>query len=181
VDVTPILHRIAEGDSAAFALIVEHFQRPLFGFLGRMGLTQSAAEEVAQESFLRAWRNIDSYQPTRANFSTWLFTIARNLALNELSRQAHDSRWTADDALLDITCGRAQPLDELLESGRRRGLRKALLSLSLRDRRALALAYVEDLDLASVARIEGCTTGAIKVRLHRARQRLKQILEAVDG
>jgi len=181
VDIIPILHRIAEGENAAFALIVEHFQRPLFGFLGRMGLTQTAAEEVAQESFLRAWRNIDTYQPERANFSTWLFTIARNLALNELSRQATTDQWTTDDGLLDIACSRAQPLDVLLESGSRRRLRKALLSLSLTDRRALALAYVEELDLASVARIEGCTTGAIKVRLHRARQRLKQILEMVDG
>jgi len=181
LDIETILHRIAEGDSAAFALIVEHFQRPLFGFLGRMGLTQSAAEEVAQESFLRAWRNIHNYQPARANFSTWLFTIARNLAVNELSRQAYSSQWTTEDALLDIACGRAQPLDVLLASGRRRSLRKALLSLPLTDRRALALAYVEDLDLASIARIEGCSTAAIKVRLHRARQRLKQLLEMADG
>ncbi len=181
MDIELILHRIAEGDSAAFALIVDHFQRPLFGFLGRMGLTQSAAEEVAQESFLRAWRKIEDYQPARATFLTWLFTIARNVALNELSRPVYSRQWTTDDALADIASDSAQPLEVLLAAESRRHLRKALLSLPLTDRRALALAYVQDLDLASVAQIEGCTTGAIKVRLHRAKQRLKQSLEMVDG
>lgn len=181
LDIKPILRRIAEGDPTAFALIVEQFQRPLFSFLGRMGLSQTAAEEVAQECFLRAWRNIDNYQPHRAKFSTWLFTIARNLATNELSRQVYNKQWTTDEALVEVACDRAQPLDVLLASGSRRSLCKALLSLSLADRRALALAYVEDLDLATVARMEGCTTGAIKTRLHRARRRLKQILELVDG
>jgi RNA polymerase sigma-70 factor (ECF subfamily) len=181
LDVRPILDRIAEGDNAAFASIVEHFQHPLFGFFGRMGLTQSAAEEVAQETFLRAWRKIDDYRPERGAFSTWLFTIARNLALNELSRPIYKEGWTTDDALDGVPCGGAQPLDVLLAAGGRRSLRRALMTLPLADRRALALAYVQDLDLASVARIEGCTTGAIKVRLHRSRQRLKQMLEKVDG
>jgi RNA polymerase sigma-70 factor (ECF subfamily) len=59
VDIEPVLKRIAAGDRQAFADVVRHYQPPLFGFLGRMGLDQSHAEELAQEAFLRAWMNLD--------------------------------------------------------------------------------------------------------------------------
>lgn len=84
-----ILHRIAAGEQLAFAELVDMYQRPLFGFLGRLGMNQAQAEDIAQETFLRAWTHLHSYQPERAQFVTWLFTIARNLAYNTLQRAPH--------------------------------------------------------------------------------------------
>ena len=181
MDIKALLKRIESGDRSAFAPVVEQFQRPLFGYLGRMGLHQGPAEEIAQETFLRAWSRLGDYDPGRAEFSTWLFTIARHLALHELSRAAGKHEVATDETLPDVACDDAQPSDVLSQTQRRRHLQSALRELPLADRSALALVYFQELDLASIAHIEGCTLGAIKVRLHRAKQRLRQLLEGHDG
>jgi len=170
-----LLQRIAAGDTQAFAKLVEMHQGPLFGFLGRMGCPQAQAEDLAQETFLRAWTQLHRYQPDRAQFNTWLFTIARNLACNALQSAAHRHE-TSGEALPEITClqpGPEHTLDQLQQNAR---LQAALRQLPLADRSALALVYVQDLPLADVARIEGDSLAAIKTRLHRAKQRLRALL-----
>jgi len=181
VDITPLLQRISDGDRQAFAGIVTHYQRPLFGFLGRMALGQGLAEDIAQETFLRAWKNLADYQPRRAEFSTWLFTIARNLALHELARTGHRREAGSDDDLPEQACQRPQPPEALAGAQQRERLQRALRQLALPDRSALALAYIHDLALSEVARIEGCSLAAIKTRLHRAKEKLRLILEKNDG
>ena len=181
MDIKPLLKQIINGDRQAFAGVVAHYQRPLFGFLGRMALSQGHAEEIAQETFLRAWTNLGSYKPDVAEFSTWLFTIARNLALHELERAAHQREIAVQDELPEQVCERLQPPDEFARVQQQRRLQLALHKLPLSDRSALALAYIHDLDLAAIARIEGCTTGAIKTRLHRAKEKLRELLEESDG
>ncbi len=180
MNIKAILKRIENGDRSAFALLVQQFQHPLFGYLGRMGLTQSMAEEIAQETFLRAWKQLNDHDPLRAEFSTWLYTIARNLALHELERASRKREVTSDEILPDLVCESNQPSDALNESQQRQRLICALHALPVADRSALALAYFQDLDLSAIARIEGCNSGAIKVRLHRAKQRLRQLLEDHD-
>jgi RNA polymerase sigma-70 factor (ECF subfamily) len=180
LDPEALVTRVLDGDRQAFAGIVLGFERPLFGFLGRMGLDQARAEEVAQETFLRAWQHLGEYRAERAAFSTWLFTIARRLAVNELTR-ASSRHERPFDAATDVpVCGRPGPPDTLIEAEQIKSLRVALLTLPLPDRSVLALAYVRELDMEAIARIEHCKSGAVKTRLHRARQRLRQILEASD-
>ena len=149
-------------------------------YLGRMGLTQSVAEEIAQETFLRAWHKLESYDSSRAQFSTWLFTIARNLTLNEFERSANKLEVASDEMLQDYVCKRNLPAEELSQKQQVQLLLAALRKLPLIDRSALALAYFQELDQATIADIEGCTVNAIKVRLHRAKQKLRQLLEQHD-
>jgi RNA polymerase sigma-70 factor (ECF subfamily) len=181
IDIAAIIERIRAGERTAFAELLHRFQRPLFSFLGRMGLAQGPAEEVAQETFLRAWRKLGDYDPQRGEFSTWLFTLARNLAINELTRASHRNEVAMGDDVPDAACDRAQPLASLLQDERKRHLHEALRRLPLDDRSALALAYNDDLALADVARIEGCSEGAVKTRLHRAKRKLRELLEAHHG
>lgn len=181
MDITPLLQRIGAGDRQAFAGIVTHYQRPLFGFLGRMALGQGHAEEIAQETFLRAWNNLADYRPERAEFSTWLFTIARNLALHELERATRRHELGSGAELPDAPCERPQPPEALALAQRQRRLHLALRQLPLADRSALALAYNQELDLAAIARIEGCSVAAIKTRLHRAKEKLRHLLEDCHG
>jgi RNA polymerase sigma-70 factor, ECF subfamily len=178
VDIPSVLARIAAGDAGAFGEIVTRYQKPLFGFLGRMGLPQAHAEDLAQDTFLRAWRNLGSFEPGRAEFSTWLFTIARNAALNDRARPAARMESPAIDAQAgsEAACERPAP-DEALHTARRsQRLRAALCRLDAADRTLIALAYTRELQLDAIARIEGCSLGAIKTRLHRARRQLQQIL-----
>lgn len=181
MDIKPLLKKIKVGDTHAFADVVRHYQGPLFGFLGRMALNQAHAEEVAQETFFRAWKNLDEYKPEIAEFSTWLFTIARNLALNELSRAAYQRESAIAEDLPEVACERLQPPDELARIQQKKRLQAALWKLPLPDRSALALAYIQDLEMTAIARIEGCTVAAIKTRLHRAKEKLRQLLEEHDG
>ena len=88
MDLKPIFAALRAGDRSAYAALIRLYQGPLFGFLGRMGFSQALAEEIAQEAFLRAWQNFHQFDPSRAQFVTWLFAIARNLALTELSSPA---------------------------------------------------------------------------------------------
>jgi RNA polymerase sigma-70 factor, ECF subfamily len=176
VDIAAVIELSQTGDKAAYAGLVEHYQAPLFAFLGRFGVSQAQAEEIAQEVLVRAWQHLDQFDARRAAFSTWLFTFARNLAINELQRASTRNESADDEALLLARCERPQPLGELLAVERQRLLQAALRQLPLADRSILALAYLSDLDHAAIARIEGCSVGAVKTRLHRARHKLRQLM-----
>ena len=177
VDIPHVIKRVRDGDRSAFAELVAHYQRPLFGYLGRMGQSQAAAEDLAQETFLRAWTSLGSYDPARAAFSTWLFTIARNLLLNNVAKKRE---LPTDEALPEAACEGQQPPEALQQAQRKQRVQAALRLLPMQERSALALVYFQELDLAAIARIEGCSVGAVKTRLTRARQRLRQLLENDD-
>ena len=177
MNITETLRRIQGGDRQAFALVVKEYQGPLFGFFSRMRLSQGQAEELSQETFLRAWKNLDHFDPHMAQFSTWLFTIARNLALNELARPVAAQEVWEGEVPLDPACEQPQPPDALALMQIRKRLQAALLQLSVADRCVVALAYISELELSAVARIEDCSVGAIKTRLHRARRKLFDLLE----
>jgi RNA polymerase sigma-70 factor (ECF subfamily) len=174
VDTSLVIKRIKNGAHSAFAELVVHFQRPLFGYLGRMGLSQAAAQDIAQETFLRAWTKLADYDPTRAAFSTWLFTIARNLALTDLGK---NRELTTGDNLPDVACESLQPPEAMQLAQRQKRVQAALRQLAAPDRSALALTYFNELGMADIARIEGCKVDAIKTRVSRARQRLRQLLD----
>ena len=177
LDIDALLQRIAAGDVDAYSAIVRRYQHSLFGFLGRLGLSQGSAQELAQETFLRAWRGLGSFEPRRAAFSTWLFAIARNLAINELNRPDRLHEAELGEQTGEPLSESLQPLDRMIAAEELHALRGALRQLPMADRSALALVYSNELELAQVARIEGCSVGAIKVRLHRARLKLREILE----
>lgn len=181
IDIDSIIQRIRSGDTQAFAELVLQYQRPLFGFLGRMAIPQARAEEIAQETFIRAWSRLAEYQPSRAAFSTWLFTIARNLALNELTRAASVQEQTWGDDLPDIACEHPQPLQALMASEQAQQLQTALRQLNTQDRSVIGLAYVHELDMAAIARIEGESLSVVKTRLHRAKEKLRKLMEKNYG
>lgn len=159
-------------DTEDFERLVHRYQSPLFGFLGRMGFDQASAEDLAQDTFLRAWRNRSSFDAKKASVSTWLFTIARNLALNKIDREARRKTDTTDvDSLVD-TQG-TQPLDDAhAQSQRKRIVHNALAEMDIGDRSVLALAYLRELTSIEAAQILECTPAAFRTRLTRARQRL---------
>jgi RNA polymerase sigma-70 factor (ECF subfamily) len=174
------VRRAAAGDRVAYAELVRHYQRPLAGFLARMGLTAARIEELAQDTFVRAWTHLPRYRPQQAQFSTWLYTIARRLALNELDRAAHRHEVPAGPGPADEAADPAgDPARHLLRRRRDAQLHQALRALPHADRSVLALAYVKELDVAQIAAIEGCAAAAVRTRLTRARQRLLQALHAL--
>jgi len=179
------LTSIQHGDKTAFAALIGRYQKPLFAYLGKMALPQAIAEEIAQETFIRAWQAKQSFDPERASISTWLFTIARRLALNELDRVARrfevsDQISTGSDAhstASDYEDGSfTNPQALLQKSELKNALWQALAKLSPHDRSLVALAYIKELEFAAIAEIEDIPVGTVKSRLHRIRQQLKNTL-----
>ncbi|PWQ93087.1 RNA polymerase sigma factor [Leucothrix arctica] len=170
-----------QGDKDAFAALVSRFQTPLFAYLGRMGLPAAMTEEVAQETFIRAWQSREQFDPTRSSISTWLFTIARRLAINELSRASYRYEQTSDNNESTYTDDTSISSEQTLQlAEQQKLLQQAIQTLDANDRSLLALAYLKDLELSIIAEIEGIPVGTVKSRLHRIRQQLKRTLNGDD-
>ena len=88
----------------AYAQLIARYQDSVFAFLWRIGLRRSVIEELAQKTFVRAWTHLGNFQPARSAFSTWLFAIGRNLALNEIGRAGHRLEVAADDDAEPASC-----------------------------------------------------------------------------
>lgn len=170
----------AAGEENAFDALFRRWAGPLLRHLERMVGESAAAEELVQETFLRVHRARERYRPD-ARFSTWLYTIATRLALNELrrpARRAPHARLGAegDDPLLELAAEDG-PAEGRLDARRRGGaLEGALASLPERQRAALWLAAVEGLSYADVARTLETTEASVKSLVHRARTSLLEKL-----
>ena len=166
------------GDTSAFDALFERWSRPLLRYLERMVREPAAAEELVQEAFLRVYRARDRYVPD-ARFSTWLYRIATNLALNELRRphrrDPHDSLNAEQAPVLPAP---TPATDDVVHARQRaRRLEVALEELPERQRAALWLTAVEGLSYAQVADSLEVSESAVKALVHRARTRLVSRLE----
>ncbi|MEA3278622.1 MAG: sigma-70 family RNA polymerase sigma factor, partial [Pseudomonadota bacterium] len=163
-----VIEQVRQGNRRAFETLVRHHQGPLFQYLGRMGLASEEIEDLVQETFVRAFRHLHAFDPRRARFPTWLFTIAKRLALNLLARK----RPVRDDLDTARLAGSALRPDEHCDAPLiKRRIDDALRQIPLKYRSPVALAYLKDMSLADIARVEGCSVGTVKSRIHRGKQR----------
>ncbi|MCC7494520.1 MAG: sigma-70 family RNA polymerase sigma factor [Fimbriimonadaceae bacterium] len=173
-----LVRRVQRGDAAALDLLVERYHGPLSQFLERLLGDAETAREVTQETFLRMMGAVARYQP-RAKFSTWLYTIATNLARDELRRrQTRASRATElDDADREPLAEPPTPLAEAaLAQLERDDIRRALRSLSADHREAVVLHYYQGLSYKEIASVCGCTVGTVGSRIHYAVRHLRRHL-----
>jgi RNA polymerase sigma-70 factor (ECF subfamily) len=170
-----LIRQVLGGHRDAFRLLVVRYQRPLFRFLGGFGLEQAAAEELAQEAFLRAYRGLSGYDADKASFSSWLFTIAKHLAMNEAASSRRRAPHVAASEL-ELHSPAVAP-EALHTEERRSRVHAALHGLPDGLRSTMVLAYLRELSLDEVAQIEGCSVGAIKSRIFRGKQLLRAALK----
>lgn len=179
MDETTLITQALQGEQRAFRLLVERFQRPLFRFLGAYGLPPASVEDIAQESFLRAYRNLARYDAAKgASFATWLFTIAKRLAFDELGRNRRQAQLESTETVTDYHPGTCESLQEQQQRDR---IRRALRELAEPYRSAIALAYIRELSLEQIAAIEKCAVGTVKSRIFRAKEQLRSLLLDVRG
>jgi RNA polymerase sigma-70 factor (ECF subfamily) len=170
------------GDASAFDALFRRWSAPLLRYLERMLRDAGAAEELVQEVFLRVHRARERYQP-EARFSTWLYRIATNLALNELRRpRRREPHRSADDAEApELAADAAAP--EAVVDARRLGAwaLRELAALPENQRAALCLSAVEGLSYAEVAEALEVSESAVKALVHRARSALAARLPRAKG
>lgn len=170
---------VKAGDEMSFELLLHKYRTPLVNFLCRMVKDQAAAEDLAQEVFLRVYRARKEYSPS-AKFTTWLFRIATNLALNAIRDGRYrqmtisiDAQVDEDDAPMEVAAKEMRADDRLIERERNEMIRGAILSLPEKQRVAVVLHKYHDMDYAEIGKILGCSESALKSLLFRAYETLR--------
>ncbi len=170
---------VKAGDELSFELLLKKYRTPLVNFLYRMVRDQAAAEDLAQEVFLRVYRARKEYSPS-AKFTTWLFRIATNLALNAIRdgryRQMQisiDTPRDEDEPVIEIAAQETRADDRLIERERNEMIRGAILALPEKQRVAVILHKYEEMDYGQIGRILGCSESALKSLLFRAYETLR--------
>ncbi len=173
----------AEGDASAFDALFDRWSRPLLRYMERMVRDTATAEELVQETFLRMHDARGRYA-AEARFSTWLYRIATNLALNELRRprrrRPHMSR-DAEDAAPDLPATGARPDDAAHARRVASQVERVLDALPERQRMALWLVAVEGLSYAAVGEALETSVSSVKSLVHRARAQLADALPEGSG
>ena len=164
---------VRRGDRDAFATIVRLYERRLFGLALMMTRDPAAAEEVAQDAFVRAFLHVDAYNEVRP-FYPWLSTIAVRLAQNWLVRRARTaSREGADLESQQAAASTPDPLGDLIEDESDRALWRAVSALPSGERTSVILHYRQGMSVAEIASALGVTAGTVKTQLFRARRTLR--------
>lgn len=181
-----LMLRVKRGDRAAFEELVAKYQQPVLNFVFRSLPDATEAEDLAQGVFVQVWKSAARYEPA-AKFSTWLFTIARNLCLNEFRRRSRHPAESLDapaHADTDEPSGHsvedkrevAAP-DTLLRGELEAKVAEAVAALPENQRTALMLWQRDELGYDDIAEVLGCSLSAVKSLIHRARETLRARLK----
>jgi RNA polymerase sigma-70 factor (ECF subfamily) len=175
------LNRAKAGDSDAFADIYRQYQHVVYRFGCAMTGSESAAEDITQETFVAVFRDLARYDPDRASFTTYLYGIVRNMSRERLRR---DRRFLPLDLLgpRRERAGHASDPANILECAERvTQVRRALLKLPSRYREVIILCDLHAMSYADAAAVAGISTAAVRSRLHRGRQLLRRQLSRLAG
>lgn len=180
-----LMLRVKEGDEGSFGNLLARYREPVVNFLYRMVQNAAIAEELAQDVFLRVYRARESYAPS-AKFTTWLYCIATNVALNHL----RDGRMARHMAAIDdpeSEVGRElrspdQNVEErLLAQSLGWEVRQAVLALPGKQRAAVLLHKYQEFDYKQIGAALGCSESAVKSLLFRAYETLRERLSHLAG
>ena len=175
----------SRGSEEAFRELVERFERPVYGLVLRIVRRADLAEDLAQEAFVKAWKALARFDPTR-KFSSWLFKIAHNAALDALRRRGEeplslDAPLGEGDERPELPADpRAEdPLERATFRAAGTALEAALGQLRPAYREILLLRFVEGLAYEEIAEVTGSPLGTVKVHIFRARQELAKTMRAL--
>jgi len=185
LDDAQVMLRVRDGDDAAFNYLVERYRRAMISFMFRMVHNAAIAEELAQEVFLRVYRSRSGYAAD-AKFTTWLYRIATNLAVNHARDHKHErpeEKASLDEVdeetgmSLDVADDRPNVEQEILRHERLRAIRQQVEALPERQRIAVMMHKYQELDYRQIAEVLHLSESATKSLLFRAYETLRQTLK----
>ncbi len=162
-----------KGDSQAFSHLVEAYQRPVYNLCYRMLGNAEDAEDASQETFLRAFRSIRQFDPSRP-FPTWLLSIAAHFCIDQIRRRRTPVISTEDMSLPDLPDPAPDMDSRLSRKEEQQRIRSLLQILDATDRAVVVMYYWYDFSYIEIAQSLKLTEGAVKSRLHRARRAMAQ-------
>lgn len=172
--------RVREGDRDAFAALVDRYKRGIGNFIGASVHGAPDVADLSQETFLRAYAHVATFNPNLGTFSAWIYQIARNVVRTHLGKAQKrlptmelPEDQTLENALPDISRD-ADPSGRVLREEAERDLRAALAELPERTRTVLALRYFDNLEYQTIASTMGLSLGNVKTLIHRGKLALAQ-------
>jgi RNA polymerase sigma-70 factor (ECF subfamily) len=172
--------RLRQGDLDALAAVMAQYQHRLYRFLMRLAQDPALAEDLFQQTWLRVMEKIDRYDP-RHPFAPWLFSVARNLAIDTLRKRRLGSLDAVEDSgvapIERLVAAERDPLEQLLEFERGATLAAAIAELPVIHREVLALRFEEEMKLEQIAEVIGVPLSTVKSRLLRALEGLRGRLQ----
>ena len=169
-----IIYRARHGDTAAYQQLVEAYQSAVYRICLRSGLSPADAEEAAQDAFVKAWQALPRFRGD-CRFSTWLYRLAVNAAIDTARRQKRHGD-TEDLDSLPLPDGEDTPQQEMEKQEAVLCVRKALAAVKEEYRTPLLLRYMQDLSYEEIGKALGLPPGTVKSRINRGKAQLKEIL-----
>lgn len=185
LDDTALVTTFLAGESRAFDAIVERYQMRLLNFVYRIVGDRERAEDLVQEAFIRVHRHLARFDRSK-KFSTWVYTIASNLAKNELRNRSRNplvlfssitQGWEDEERPLEFEDPTARPDDEFRRRHVREAVEKSVAQLPAHHREVFVLRELEGRSYEEIAEITHCNLGTVKSRLNRARNSFADIVE----
>jgi RNA polymerase sigma-70 factor, ECF subfamily len=176
-----VMLRVKAGDDSAFAYLVQKYRRPMVSFMYRMAHNAAAAEDLAQEVFLRVYRSRQNYEPS-AKFSTWLYRIATNLAVNYVRDTRHErpeNMVSVDEPdqetglTMDVRDSCLTAEEAILRRERMAAIRQRVQALPERQRMAVIMHKYQQMDYRQIAQVLKLSESATKSLLFRAYETLR--------
>jgi RNA polymerase sigma-70 factor (ECF subfamily) len=180
-----VMLRVKEGDESAFDYLVQKYRRPMVNFMYRMAHNAAAAEDLAQEVFLRAYRSRTSYEAS-AKFTTWLYRIATNLAINHARDTRHERPETMvsldepdqeTGTTLDVADSSLSVEENIVRRERLMAIRQKVQALPERQRMAVVMHKYQQMDYKQIAEVLKLSESATKSLLFRAYETLREQLK----
>lgn len=180
-----LVARFSAGDEEALRELISLHKTPLYRFIYRYVLDRGESDDLVSQVFIRAWNNRPGYKPGKAQFSTWLFTIAMNLCRDHArKKKRHPADFAAgssdgNEFLLTQSKGGHESSSAEIATGRDdlRNLQKAISQLPHALHTALILHSIEGYSQNETAKILGCSVKTVEMRIYRARKLLRQKLD----
>lgn len=173
-----IISRVLNGEQNAYAELVNRYQNYVFTLALRFTKNREDAEEVAQDIFIKAYRSLADFRGS-SKFSTWLYTIVYTTSITFLRKKKPDTRSLDDERTFELadSIDSGFSANQVEQKSRINMVNKAIALLSPDDAQIITLFYKAEQNLDEISKILGLETNTVKVRLHRARGRLKEKME----
>ncbi len=185
LDDTALVQSHLAGESRAFGVLVERYQIRLLNFVHRIVGDRERSEDLVQEAFIRVHRHLARFDRSK-KFSTWIYTIASNLAKNELRNRARSPlvlftslapQWDDEERPLEFEDYGAQPDEAFRQNHLREAVEQSVARLPAHHREVFVLREIEGRSYEEIAEMTHCNLGTVKSRLNRARNAFAEIIE----
>jgi len=175
-----LVRLVLGGERERFAVLVDRYKRGITNFIGASVRSPSDVADLAQETFMRAYAHLGTFNPNLGRFSTWIYHIARNVVRTHLGKslrrpqtQDFGDERTLESVLPDLS-PEADPARGILRAEAESDVRAALAELPERTRAVLSLRYYENMEYQSIAETMGLSLGNVKTLIHRGKLALAQ-------